>query len=264
VGAQLVFQDGCQGVGPPKFNSNVGVVSRIICWDHFGSKSRGGSARRRSVSHKEKLARTQASRTTSGAPSLLVGDQHSLVQARLINRLTDSAESIESLLATPALVEEAPNRLFDQFVAAPLVAAGGLLLDLFCQICRQRYVHGRLLSSFYGFAAPLRDAQFFEQVFIDCGAVAWPVEIDLAPDVMYSQIVGKRPKLQQTITAEIVGWAIPAGYQPPPPKPGSSQLEIVAAHPLAPQDRTRGVLLSFKPRGRRNRLPHLRIINGLV
>jgi hypothetical protein len=38
--------------------------------------------------------------------------------------------------------------------------------------------------------------QFFEQVFIDCGAVAWPGEIDLAPDAMYSQIVGKRPELQ--------------------------------------------------------------------
>jgi hypothetical protein len=44
---------------------------------------------------------------------LLVGNQHSLVQARSINRLTDSAESIEPLLATLALVEEAPNRLFD-------------------------------------------------------------------------------------------------------------------------------------------------------
>jgi len=85
---------------------------------------------------------------------LLVGDQHSLVQARLINRLTDSAESIEPLLATLALVEEAPNRLFDQFIAAPVVAAGELLLDLFCQIRRQRYVHDRLLSSFYAFAAP--------------------------------------------------------------------------------------------------------------
>ena len=49
-----------------------------------------------------------------------------------------------------------------------------------------------------GVLAPLRDAQFFEQVFIDCGAVAWPGEIDLAPDAMYSQIVGNRPELQQT------------------------------------------------------------------
>jgi hypothetical protein len=31
------------------------------------------------------------------------------------------------------------------------------------------------------------NVQFFEQVFIDCGAVAWPGEIDLAPDAMYAQ-----------------------------------------------------------------------------
>jgi len=33
-----------------------------------------------------------------------------------------------------------------------------------------------------GALAPFRDEQFFEQVFIDSGAVAWPGEIDLAPD----------------------------------------------------------------------------------
>jgi hypothetical protein len=87
-------------------------------------------------------------------PSLLVGDQHSLVQARLINRLTDPAESIEPLLATLALIEEAPNRLFDQFIATPVVAVGEFLLNLFCQIWRQCYIHDRVLSSFYAFSAP--------------------------------------------------------------------------------------------------------------
>jgi hypothetical protein len=48
-----------------------------------------------------------------------------------------------------------------------------------------------------GVLAPLRDAQIFEQVFIDCGAVAWPGEIDLAPDAMYAQIAGERSGLQQ-------------------------------------------------------------------
>jgi hypothetical protein len=70
----------------------------------------------------------------------------------LINSLTDSAERIEPLLPTLALVEEVPNRLFDQFIAAPIVAASEFLLDLFRQIRRQRYVHDRLLSSFYAFA----------------------------------------------------------------------------------------------------------------
>jgi hypothetical protein len=46
--------------------------------------------------------------------------------------------------------------------------------------------------------APLRNAEFFEQVFIDCGAVAWPGEIDLAPDSMYAQVAGQRSELRQT------------------------------------------------------------------
>ena len=47
-----------------------------------------------------------------------------------------------------------------------------------------------------GALAPLRDEQFFSQVFIDYGAVAWPGEIDLAPDAMYAQISGQRGGLQ--------------------------------------------------------------------
>jgi hypothetical protein len=39
-----------------------------------------------------------------------------------------------------------------------------------------------------GVLAPLLDEQFFERVFIDCGAVAWPGDIDLAPDAMYAQV----------------------------------------------------------------------------
>jgi len=39
-----------------------------------------------------------------------------------------------------ALVEEASNRLFDQFIAAPIAAASEFLLDLFCQIRRQRNI----------------------------------------------------------------------------------------------------------------------------
>jgi len=48
-----------------------------------------------------------------------------------------------------------------------------------------------------GVLAPLRDTRLFEQVFIDCGAVAWPGEIDLAPDAMYAQVARERPELQQ-------------------------------------------------------------------
>ena len=43
-----------------------------------------------------------------------------------------------------------------------------------------------------GVLAPLRDVRIFEQVFIDCGAVAWPGEIDLAPDALYAHVARER------------------------------------------------------------------------
>jgi hypothetical protein len=43
--------------------------------------------------------------------------------------------------------------------------------------------------------APLRDKTFFEQVFLDNGAVAWPGEIDLAPDAKYAQTASQRDEL---------------------------------------------------------------------
>ena len=43
-----------------------------------------------------------------------------------------------------------------------------------------------------GVLVPLRQASFFEQVFVDHGAVAWPGEIDLAPDAMYKKIVADK------------------------------------------------------------------------
>ena len=48
-----------------------------------------------------------------------------------------------------------------------------------------------------GALAPLKDVHFFEQVFIDDGAVAWPGEIDLAPDAMYAQIFSQQHGEQQ-------------------------------------------------------------------
>jgi hypothetical protein len=33
---------------------------------------------------------------------------------------------------------------------------------------------------------------FFSQVFIDHGAVAWPGDIDLAPDAMYEDVANQR------------------------------------------------------------------------
>jgi hypothetical protein len=47
---------------------------------------------------------------------------------------------------------------------------------------------GLRLEEMTGALAPLADPEFFRQVFIDCDAVAWPGEIDLAPDAMYADV----------------------------------------------------------------------------
>jgi hypothetical protein len=49
-----------------------------------------------------------------------------------------------------------------------------------------------------GALAPLLDVQFFEQASIDYGAVAWPGEIDLAPDAMYAQVARQHHKSRAT------------------------------------------------------------------
>lgn len=43
-------------------------------------------------------------------------------------------------------------------------------------------------SHLTGVFEKLRDPQLFERVFVDQGVVAWPGEIDLAPDAMYAAI----------------------------------------------------------------------------
>lgn len=39
-----------------------------------------------------------------------------------------------------------------------------------------------------GVFEPLKNPAFFKQVYLDHGAVAWPGQIDLAPDAMYREI----------------------------------------------------------------------------
>jgi hypothetical protein len=55
-----------------------------------------------------------------------------------------------------------------------------------------------------GVLARLRDPEFFKQVFVDHGAVAWPGEIDLAPDAMYEAIrriaAGEAPTRAPTVS----------------------------------------------------------------
>ena len=49
---------------------------------------------------------------------------------------------------------------------------------------RVRFLPAHLTGVF----APLKERTFFAQVFVDHGAVAWPGDIDLAPDAMYHAI----------------------------------------------------------------------------
>jgi len=53
-------------------------------------------------------------------------------------------------------------------------------------------------KSLTGALAPLLDANFFKQVFVDNGAVAWPGDIDLAPDAMYAQVHGTQESMTLT------------------------------------------------------------------
>jgi len=48
-----------------------------------------------------------------------------------------------------------------------------------------------------GALEPLRDPRFFDRVFIDQGAVAWPGDIDLAPDAMHRQIASDTDRQRQ-------------------------------------------------------------------
>jgi len=47
-------------------------------------------------------------------------------------------------------------------------------------------------GEFIGVLEPLRDVDFFNRVYIDSGAPAWPGEIDLAPDAIYRQVAGEQ------------------------------------------------------------------------
>ena len=46
----------------------------------------------------------------------------------------------------------------------------------------------RFLARDCGVFEPLRASSFFNQVFVDDGAVAWPGGLDLAPDTMHEEL----------------------------------------------------------------------------
>jgi hypothetical protein len=64
-------------------------------------------------------------------------------------------------------------------------------------------------SFFRGVFEPIRDPELFAQVFVDQGAVAWPGDLDLAPDAMYEQIRAHGEWLIGAPATEIVSPASP-------------------------------------------------------
>jgi hypothetical protein len=50
-----------------------------------------------------------------------------------------------------------------------------------------------LLSQFDGVFEPLRDLARFREVFVDTegGTIAWPNNVDLAPEVLYTLVTGR-------------------------------------------------------------------------
>lgn len=52
-----------------------------------------------------------------------------------------------------------------------------------------------------GVFAPLQDVTFFSLVHVDpeIGTIVWPNDVDLDPDVLYSQVTGKPIPIPETV-----------------------------------------------------------------
>ena len=71
---------------------------------------------------------------------------------------------------------------------------GGFRLELtFADGLRGELDLAEVIKGKDGVFIPLRDAQFFKQVFVnqELGTIAWPNEVDLDPDVLYSRVSGR-------------------------------------------------------------------------
>ena len=71
---------------------------------------------------------------------------------------------------------------------------GGFRLELtFADGLRGELDLAEVIKGTDGVFIPLQDAQFFKQVFVnqELGTIAWPNEVDLDPDVLYSRVSGR-------------------------------------------------------------------------
>lgn len=96
--------------------------------------------------------------------------------------MRDKATSEEDL--APGVVPKAPWRLLSVHALPGFCLAVQFVDGTSGEVDLSRLV----MSKQGGVFNRLRDPDLFAQVFLDHGAVAWPGEIDLAPDAMYDEI----------------------------------------------------------------------------
>ena len=96
--------------------------------------------------------------------------------------MRNQAESIQNF--TPGVIPSAPWRVIEV-----RTLPGYRLMVRFVDGTAGEVDLSRLvLSDRAGVFAALRDPALFAKAYVEYGAVVWPGEIDLAPDVMYDEI----------------------------------------------------------------------------
>src|SRR5690348_6034299 len=106
-------------VAIPRYASSPEYSPRTISAQKAAAAPRGAGG----VWHREKLARTQASKTTSGVRVIPGRESIHAHRGPRDQRPHRFCGAHRAAAAPLALFEEASNRLFDEFVAAPVVAA---------------------------------------------------------------------------------------------------------------------------------------------
>jgi len=142
--------------------------------EYLQEKARGTPGRERHFA--KEIAARQSAATLLG------------VEAENVAFLPSASDAINILAAS------LPWKAGDRIVTTDLEFPSNILPWLALQnrgveVCvvpsRQGALH---LEDLTGALAPLRDQSFVGRVYIECGAVSWPGDIDLAPDAMHRQV----------------------------------------------------------------------------
>ena len=101
-------------------------------------------------------------------------------------------ESNASEDSSTAVAEEARPRSPWRVIAVEALAGFRLRVAFADGVTGMVDLSGLVHSTKAGVFAALADPFLFAQVRLDCGAVAWPGELDLAPDAMHDVIQERR------------------------------------------------------------------------